>query len=154
MWKTRLLGYVNIRCGIFQGDSLSSLLFVMSLFPLSSTLQDLNKVFIVDGIVVSHLLYLDDLKLYSKSEHDTSTLVNTIRIFSDDIRMSFGLSKCVAISVKRCRVTDCADMELPEGTIEALPILSAYKYLGILEAGEFQHTEIKSSYYYLYKPRL
>jgi len=36
MWKTaltlngRFLGYVNIRCGIFQGDSLSPLLFVMS----------------------------------------------------------------------------------------------------------------------------
>ena len=71
MWKTtltlngRLLGYVNIRCGIFQGDSLSPLLFMMSLFLLSSILQD-NKGFVVDGIIVSYLFYLDDLKLYSK----------------------------------------------------------------------------------------
>jgi len=37
----------------------------------------------VDGNVVSHLLYLDDLKLYSKSEQDMSTLVNAARIFSE-----------------------------------------------------------------------
>jgi len=76
----------------------------------------------VDGIVVSHLLYLDVLKLYSKSEQDMFTLVNTVRIFSDDIRMNFGLSKCATICVKRGRLTNCADMELPEDTIEALPI--------------------------------
>ena len=70
MWKTvltlngRLLGYVSIKCGIFQGDSLSHLLFVMSLFPPSSILNDLHKGFVVDGIVIFHLLYLDDLKLY------------------------------------------------------------------------------------------
>ena len=81
IWKTaltlngRLLGYViSIKCGIFQGDSLSPLLFVMSLFPLSRILNDLHKGFAVDKIVISHLLYLDDLKLYSKSEQDMSTL--------------------------------------------------------------------------------
>ena len=92
MWKTlngNHLGYVNIRRGIFQGDSLSPLLFVMCLFPLSMILWDLNKGFIVDGAVISHLLYLDDLKLYSKSEADMVMLVNTVRIFSEDIRMNF-----------------------------------------------------------------
>ena len=67
------------------------LLFVMCLFPLSNLLRDLQKGFIVDGIVISHLLYLDDLKLYSKSEEDMATLVNTIRIFSDN-GMSFGFN--------------------------------------------------------------
>ena len=143
MWKTaltlnnRMLGYVNIKRGIFQGDSLSPLLFVMCLFPLSSLLRDLQKGFVVDGIVISHLLYLDDLKLYSKSEEDMATLVNTVRIFSDDIGMSFGFNKCANIVVERGKVVDSADVSLPGGTIEALPISASYKYLGVLESAEF-----------------
>jgi len=35
--------YVSIKCGIFQGDSLSTLLFIMSLFPLSSILNGLIR---------------------------------------------------------------------------------------------------------------
>ena len=126
----------------------------MSLFPLSSILNDLYKGFVVDGIVISHLLYLDDLKLCSKSEQDMFTLVNTVRTFSDDIGMTFGFSKCATLVVNHGKVADCTDIELPEGTIEALPILSAYKYLGVLEAGEFQHKEVKSRVITTYKQRL
>ena len=42
--------------------------------------------------------------------------------------MNFGLSKFATIGVKRGKVTDCVDIKLPEGTTEALPISSAYKY--------------------------
>jgi len=66
----------------------------------------------VDGIVISHLLYLDDLKLYSKSEQDMSTLVSTVRIFSDDIGMTFGFSKCATLVVNRGKVADCTDIGL------------------------------------------
>ena len=44
-WRTELmtgrqtLGIVNIRRGIFQGGSLSSLLFVVSLIPLSMVIE-------------------------------------------------------------------------------------------------------------------
>ena len=48
-----------------QGDALSPLLFVMCLFPLTDLLRNLNQQFLIDDIVVSHLLYLDDLKLYA-----------------------------------------------------------------------------------------
>ena len=92
LWKTVVtlngqpLGCVNIQRGIFQGDSLSPLLFVMCLFPLSLVLCDLNKDFKVDDTLISHLLYSDDLKLYSKS---VSTLVNAGRIFSEDTQMNW-----------------------------------------------------------------
>lgn len=87
VWKTVVtlngepLGCVNMQQEIFQGDSLSPLLFVMCLLPLSIVLRRLHKGFMVSGMVISHLLYLDDLKLYSRSEADMSTLVNTFRIF-------------------------------------------------------------------------
>jgi len=43
---------------------------------------------------------------------------------------------------------------LPTGTIKALPIGSTYKYLGVLEAEEFQHNEVKSKVREIYKQRL
>ena len=52
---------VAINRRIFQGDALSPLLFVMCLFPLTDLLQNLNKGFLIDNIIVSHLLCLDDL---------------------------------------------------------------------------------------------
>jgi len=109
LWKTAVtlngqpLGCVNIQRGIFQGDSLSPLLFVMCLFPLPLVLRDLNKGFKVDDIVISHLLYLDDLKLYSKSEADMSTLVNTVRIFSE---VNFGFDKCAILVINKGRATE------------------------------------------------
>ena len=66
-------------------------------------LHDLNKGFKVDDMVISHLLYLDDLKLHSKSEADMLTLTNTVRIFSEDIQMNFGFDKCVVLVFNRGR---------------------------------------------------
>ena len=73
-------------------------------------LRQLNKGFNVDGLVVSHLLYLDDLKLYLKSEEDMLALVNTVRIFSNDIRMNFGLDKFATITCKRGNPLDSTDI--------------------------------------------
>ena len=64
LWKTEVtlngiaLGCVDIRKGIYQGDSLSPLLFVLCLLPLSVLLRHPNKGFNVDGMIVSHLLYI------------------------------------------------------------------------------------------------
>ena len=36
---------------------------------------------------------MDDLKLFTKNVDKKDTLVNTVGIFSEDIKMSFGLCK-------------------------------------------------------------
>ena len=145
---------VSVNRGIFQGDSLSPLLFVMSLFPLTTLLHQVNKGFIIDGYAVSHLLYMDDLKLYAKSEEDMTCLANTVRIFSADIGMAFGLDKCATVSAKRGNIVCCDGIDLPIGSIRSLPIDSSYKYLGVLEAGGFQHSDVKADVRDEYKKRL
>jgi len=72
----------------------------MCLFPLTNLLRKLNKGFVIDGIVVSHLLYLDDMKLYAKSTEEMLALVNTVRVFSTDIRMEFGFDKCSSLVIR------------------------------------------------------
>ena len=43
------------------------------------------------GKKINHLLFMDDLKLFAKNEDQIDNLVNTVRIFSEDIKMEFGL---------------------------------------------------------------
>ena len=37
---------------------------------------------------------MDDLKLHAKIERELDSLIQTVRIFSDDAGMVFGLDKC------------------------------------------------------------
>ena len=39
---------------------------------------------------INHLLFMNDLKLYSQSEKGVDSLVQTGRVFSEDIGMGFG----------------------------------------------------------------
>ena len=104
LWQTVLLlnqdiiGIISIKCGIFQGDSLSPLLFIICLIPLSSLLSSNKFGFKIENDIINHLLYMDDLKLYGKSEKEIDALVNTVRIFSGDINMNFGLNKCAKVT--------------------------------------------------------
>lgn len=43
---------------------------------------------------INHLLHMDDIKLFVKTEDDVESLVNTVG-------MQFGLSKCEVIALKR-----------------------------------------------------
>ena len=62
----------QIRRGIFQGDSLSPLLFCIALIPLTNELNRAHCGYQVHGTErkISHLLYMDDLKLLGRNEND------------------------------------------------------------------------------------
>ena len=87
------LGEVGIKWGIFQGDSLSPLVFVLALIPLSVILRKARAAyeFSESKEKINHLLFMDDLKLYSWSEKELDSLVHTVRVFSEDIGMEFGI---------------------------------------------------------------
>ena len=56
--------------GIFQGDSLSPLLFALSMIPLSLVLRKVNACYEWEKkeYKLNHLLFMDDLKLFGKNE--------------------------------------------------------------------------------------
>ena len=89
------LGEVNIRQGIFQGDSLSPSLFVVSLLPITDISRDAapGYHFASNGQKVNHLLFMGDLKLYANNEKSLESLIQTVRVFSNDIGMEFGVEK-------------------------------------------------------------
>ena len=95
------LDEVEIKGGIFQGDSLSPLVFVLALIPLSLILRKAKAAyeFSESKQKINHPLFVDDLKLYSRSEKGLDSLVQTVRAFSEDIGMEFGIEKCAILVV-------------------------------------------------------
>ena len=85
-WKTVLtsnqevLGTVDIKRGIFQGDLLSLLLLVIIMIPLSLTLRDTRAAYQLkkQGCNINHLLFMDDLKLYEKNSSQIDSLVKPV----------------------------------------------------------------------------
>ena len=72
---------IKIKCGIFQGDSLSPLLFHICLIPLTEQLNRLNTGYEehTTKTKISHLLYMDDLKLIAKSEEELQKQIQTVK---------------------------------------------------------------------------
>ncbi|XP_076583782.1 retrovirus-related Pol polyprotein from type-1 retrotransposable element R2 [Chaetodon auriga] len=120
LWKTTLeansqpIAEVSIKCGIYQGDALPPLLFCIGLNPLSQiiTKSGFGNRF-RSGTIISHLLYMDNIKLYAKSECDIDSLTHLTRIYSNDIGMSFGLDKCGWLVCRRGKMIATEGVELP-----------------------------------------
>ena len=149
-WQTILmsgneeLARVNIQRAIFQGDTLSPLLFVIGLIPLSHILRKLNAGYQIgkgQHKKINHLIFMDDLKLYENNEKETERLTNIIRIFLKDIAMEFGISKCSHVTMKVGKLVSVGGIELSSG--EVIPELESDKscnYLDILEADNIMPT--------------
>ena len=87
-WKTTMiLNYstgkivtnpISIKNGIFQGDSLSPLLFCLALAPLSNLLNNTNMGYTVYEERLNHLFYMDDLKLYAEKMMNNLKVCSTL----------------------------------------------------------------------------
>ena len=134
------LGEVDIKRGIFQGDSLSSLAIALALIPLSLILRKAKAVYDFSGSKekIHHLLFMDDLKLYSRNGKELYSLVQTICIFSNDIGIEFSIEKCTMLVIEKVKIVNSVGIELPDSkVIKSLQEDESYMYLGILEADRF-----------------
>ena len=151
-WRVELisgeenLGEVNIRRGIFQGDSLLPLLFVVCLLPLTHILRDAapGYHFASNGQKVNHLLFMDDLELYASNEKSLGSLIQTVRVFSNGIGMEFGVEKCLVLTMKKGKMINSDGIVLPnKRTMKGLKEGDSYKYLGVIQAYGMKHHEMK-----------
>ena len=87
---------------------------------------------------------MDDLKLYRRSEKGLDSLVQTLRVFSEDRGMKFGIEKCAMLVTEKGKIVKSVGIELPHGkVIKTLQESETYKYLGILEADKFLEEKMK-----------
>lgn len=153
-WRTRLhlnsqqTSTISIAKGIFQGDALSPLWFVLAMNPLSQLLNATNVGFHIRSerstlSKITHLLYVDDLKLYATHEKELDALLTIVDTFSNDIKMSFGLDKCRTLKVVRGKLQDATPANVNGQEIESMREGEVYKYLGIKQARRIEHPAIK-----------
>ena len=150
-WKTVLtsagtvLGQVDIKRGIFQGRSLSPLLFIVIMLPLTLVLRRMRAGYRLakDMTPINHLLFMDDLKLYGANKDQLDSLIQVVRIFSQNIKMSFGLEKCAVLEMRRGRQVDSSGINLPDDQHIGEIGEEGYKYLGILQLDQNLNTKMK-----------
>ena len=133
------------RC-IFQEDSLSPLVFVLALTPSSLILRKAKAAyeFSESKEKINHLLFMDDLKLYSRSEKGLDSLVQTVCVFCGDVGMKFGKGKCAMLVMEKGKIVKSVGTELTDGkVIKSLREGEIYEYLGILEADKFLEEKMK-----------
>ena len=88
---------------------------------------------------INHLLFMGDLKLYSRSEKRLDSLAQAVRVFSDDIGMEFGIEKCAMLVMEKGKIVKSVGIGLPDGkVIKSLQEGESYKYLGILELDKLE----------------
>ena len=128
---------MNINRGIFHGDALSPLLFVISLIPLTLVLRRMKKrsSFQKGKSKLNHLLFMDDLKLCGSNQNEIDSLVRTVEIVIKNIGMTFVIDMCGVLAMNRGKEVECNGIELENGE-EIGQIGKGYKFLCILEKGD------------------
>ena len=137
---------MDIKRGIFQGDLLSPVLFVLCLLPLTLILHKSESPYRFPSTneKINRVLFMDDLKLQAENEKGLESLVQTVRIFSDDIGMEFGMDKCATLVLKEGKITKFDGISLPNGKeMRGLIGGAVYKYLDIIQADQIRYTEMK-----------
>ena len=131
---------VKIRHGIFPGDSLSPLLFYLTLDPLSNLINKQGHRYTIttnrrtskETGKVTHLLYMDYLKLFAPIDKKVTEQEKLVKRFSEDIEMEFGLDKCAKCTFVEDKptITDNIKIDL-ETTKQQLENEASHKYLGV-----------------------
>jgi hypothetical protein len=142
---------ITYKRGVFQGDSLSPLLFCISLLPLSVYLRQTRGYNCGPPSnrrhKVTHLFYMDDLKIYAASQADLDQSIRIVHEYSRDIGMAFGLDKCAVLHLKRGRSEEIfEEMPLADGSaFRHLDVGETYTYLGIHQRHLHDEARVKSA---------
>ena len=88
-------------------------------------------------------MYMDDIKLFAPNDNCLQQLVDTVREFSDDIKMSFGFEKCAKLSVRDGKPVVAGPVFTLGDEIGELTYGQTYRYLGFPESGGIHHDGCK-----------
>ena len=89
------------RC-VYQKRNISRFTVTFSLYnrPYPSVNDSIQGCKFKQERKVIQLLYINKFRLYGESKDDLEPLMNTARIFTDDIKMKFGIRKCATLVIK------------------------------------------------------
>ena len=90
---------------------------------------------------------MDDLKLFGKNDSEIKGLLKTVKCFSDDIGMVFGLDKYTKATFVHGKLTKSSaislGLDIDTQIKKSGPRRYIYKYLGVNEGNGIQHAAMK-----------
>ena len=87
---------------------------------------------------------MNDIKMYAKNEKELKTLIQGVRIYSQDIGIEFGIEKCAMLIMRSRKQCIAEGIELAnQEKVRMLREKEIYKYLGVLEVDTIKQVEVK-----------
>src|SRR5277367_4026293 len=149
--KTHKSSEVPIEKGIFQGDTLSPLLFVVSIIPVSLLINRMNLGYMFGAPkqrkldkIITHLLFMDDMKIYTTSKQSLVKVFNRAAEIFQSMGLFVGPDKCaVQHIVHGKKILDGLPIMLQSGeVIQYLEHGKGYSYLRFPQEEQVKHDEI------------
>ena len=140
-WTTKLFlnlietDIIKYQTGVFQGDCMALILFILSVNPLSFLLSKLPGYKVGPPgkwkNSISHLFSIDDLTTYAQDIEEAKLQLDLITTFTKDINMQFGSDKCAYIYIERGKqVSLDRKFSIKNIELNQLENDDCYKYLG------------------------
>ncbi len=124
---------VRFRRGLYQGDSLSPLLFSLVVSPLSSLLRKkvgFNSRFHASPI--TNVMFMDDLKVYESRQEDLASTLADVERVAAAVGMTLGVRKCAVAHLKKGKLRcDASGVVVSAGIIREIDSSTPYRYLGV-----------------------
>ena len=141
IWKTTVVVWcqgnttksihIQFHRGLFQGDALFTLLLCLCAAPLSLALRTTKGVRSeFQGKRLTHLMFMDDLKVYSEATPELQLAVQLVEDVSKALGMELGTRKCAVIHMSKGRLQERGDLTLASRTtiLELSDDYSSYRY--------------------------
>lgn len=164
LWRTNIemrrgkevqSAFVHLKRGLFQGDSLSPLLFCLVIAPVSWALRKglgFNSRYHQQPL--THQFFMDDLKIYADSKRALRRASRRAERSARAVGMKLGLRKCATCHIEKGRIVEGGDLHLAEGTITEVEYGSTYKYLGVDQLAGADRKKTKDRVTAEYRKRL
>ena len=120
---------MKVKCGVLQGDTLSPMMFCLAIAPVSFFLTRHTPGWKgpgPGGRKLTHLYYMDDLKIYCDNAVDLKVAFDGVKRVSEQLNLKMNPKKCATAVVATERSSSRG--------VDGIPYLGAndfYKYLGI-----------------------
>ena len=136
------VGSIKVNRGILQRDYFCVRFFNLSLNPIAWYLRSTEgyKLSHAPDRKITHVLFVNDLKTYHRSEQKAATVASKLKQMFANIGLKWGINKCAAIHMKRGKlVINDNTNEMPESKDCSNPVIGSEDYYKFL--GKYQNTQ-------------
>ena len=128
-WGNSLSSFFSVSNGVRQGSVLSPHLFNVYVDEISKCLNSLNIGCQLDGLLLNHLFYADDLCIFAPSTAGLQILIDKCYTAGLELDIAFNASKCKVMHFRCKYFKYCVFPSFSIGNL-CLQVCSSFKYLG------------------------